>query len=157
VQVPDEREILHNVRCYILSHAMHVVDVVENLETGRADPAGQREAETRPVGCIIRVIDPVEHLENQRDAQAFRIVRELLRGRQAALKAHVVGLPLAIAAEEDHLRDVVCFRLLHAGAYLRKERGMVGGDVQAVLHAGGGEVHDGHARGLRGVPSARVD
>ena len=83
-------------------HDLHVIDVVEQLESLRADTLAQLDAPRGLIALVVGVIDAaVEEFHDRQHVVLFADGHHALEADRAILKALLVGLALPVAGETD--------------------------------------------------------
>src|SRR5947208_1509747 len=89
-------------------HDLHVIDVVQQPDAGRAHGLHYGDPEGRPVALVVRVIDlAVQELEADRDALLFRLRLDRVEPHHTVVDRLPIALAAPVAEHRDHIRNAV--------------------------------------------------
>ena len=142
VVVSDVRVMLLNRPDDVAFHHLHVVDIVEQLQSFRTDAFAKLDAPSRVIALIVGMVDlAVEKLDAERDSEFLGCADELLVAFGAGFQAFFVALAATIAGKADQIGHSGRGAFFQALFDQRYEPGMIFPAIEAVRNGVDGLAH----------------
>jgi len=105
VEVADEGDVFGDGADEIAFHNLHVIDVVEQFDSRRADALHQLDSPCAVVGHVVLVVHlAVEEFQVYGDAFFFRVGLDFIEPDGAVGQAFAIRQAFAIAGKDNHVR-----------------------------------------------------
>ena len=135
MDMTDSPDIFCEVLHIVLPHAVHVVYIIEDTQSGRCDSGYHIDTEHCPIRVIVWMVKCVHHLKKQHYLVVKRLRNHLFQSIPTAVLACCVRQSGPISAEDDYMRNLILPCQVDYVRYAWKEILMVLVAIDPHLHA----------------------